>query len=335
MGDPAGIGPEIIARCLADADLRAAARFVVHGCGACLTLAQERCGVSSNWYRVDAAHEPAHRWLDDVVVLDDTSHGDLITLSAEPTKRGGSASKQWVESAIADALLEPHAPRHVDAIVTGPISKQSWNMAGFKWLGHTKLLAARTKSKRACMVFESPQLRVALATVHIPLMSLRDVLTIGCVFEPIDLGWQACQQLGITHPRIAVCGLNPHAGEDGLLGDEENRVIAPAISMAREQGIDVHGPFPADTIFRQAVDGRWDMVVAMYHDQGLIPLKLLGGGTAVNWTVGLPIIRTSPDHGTAFDIAGSAVANHESMRSAISLAVRLAQRNATTAATTS
>jgi len=335
MGDPAGIGPEIIARCLADADLRASARFVVHGCGACLTLAQERCGVLSNWYRVDAAHDPTHRWLDDVVVLDDTSHGDLITLATEPTKRGGSASKQWVESAIADALLEPHAPRHVDAVVTGPISKQSWNMAGFKWLGHTELLAARTKSKRACMVFESPQLRVALATVHIPLMSLRDVLTIGCVFEPIDLGWQACQQLGITRPRIAVCGLNPHAGEDGLLGDEENRVIAPAISMAREQGIDAHGPFPADTIFRQAVGGRWDMVVAMYHDQGLIPLKLLGGGTAVNWTIGLPIIRTSPDHGTAFDIAGSSVANHDSMRSAISLAVQLAQRNATMAATTS
>ena len=333
MGDPGGIGPELIARCLADADLRQRARFIVHGSSAALTLAQERCGVHAQWFRASSDATPRTPWSEDAVVLDDERLTDVLSLEAAPSKRAGHASKQWVENAIADAMRVHDDPRRTDAMVTGPISKEAWGMAGYAWPGHTELLAARTHTKRACMVFDSPRLRVALATVHVPLMDLRNLLTIGRVYDPIDLGHQACLELGVTHPRIAVCGLNPHAGESGRLGDEETRVIAPAIAMARDTGINVHGPFPADTVFRDAAQGRWDMVVALYHDQGLIPLKLLSGGGAVNWTVGLPIVRTSPDHGTAFDIAGKGIADPRSMCSAIDLAIRLvnARRTSTTA----
>jgi 4-hydroxythreonine-4-phosphate dehydrogenase len=174
------------------------------------------------------------------------------------------------------------------------------------------------------MLFESPRLRVALATAHVPLMDIRNMLTIGRVFDPIDLGYNYCRQLGIEKPKIAVCGLNPHAGENGLFGDEEERVIAPAIEIARRNGIDVRGPFPGDTIFIDAAAGKWDLVVAMYHDQGLIPVKLLGFDRAVNITIGLSIVRTSPDHGTAFDIAKKNAASPNSMKAAIELAVKLA-----------
>ncbi|MCH2136761.1 MAG: 4-hydroxythreonine-4-phosphate dehydrogenase PdxA [Phycisphaerales bacterium] len=323
MGDPGGIGPELIARCLAEHDLRLRARFCVHGCPDALAWAQQRCGIDASWTSVPAcASEPPP---DDVIVLHDAQYADMAPMDAMPSKQAGLASKQWVESAIADAMRAPDDPRRTDAIVTAPICKASWGLAGYTWPGHTELLAARTRARRACMVFESPRLRVALATVHVPLMDLRNLLTIGRVFEPIDLGHAACLELGMERPRIAVCGLNPHAGEGGRIGDEETRVIAPAISMARERGIDASGPFPADTIFRDAAAGRWDMVVAMYHDQGLIPLKLLSDSAAVNWTVGLPIVRTSPDHGTAFDIAGKGVADHGSMCRAIELAIRLSE----------
>jgi 4-hydroxythreonine-4-phosphate dehydrogenase len=176
------------------------------------------------------------------------------------------------------------------------------------------------------MLFESPRLRVALATAHVGLMEIRDLLTIGRVFDPIELGAAHCRRLGIDRPRVAVCGLNPHAGERGLFGDEEKRVIAPAIDMARSAGIDAHGPFPGDTIFIDAAAGKWDLVVAMYHDQGLIPVKLLGFDRAVNVTVGLPIVRTSPDHGTAFGIANRNAASPNSMKAAIELAARLARQ---------
>ena len=197
-------------------------------------------------------------------------------------------------------------------------------MAGFKWPGHTELFAARCKATRHTMLFESPRLRVALATAHVPLMDIRNMLTIGRVFDPIDLGYNYCRQLGIEKPKIAVCGLNPHAGENGLFGDEEERVISPAIEIARRNGIDVRGPFPGDTIFIDAAAGKWDLVVAMYHDQGLIPVKLLGFDRAVNITIGLSIVRTSPDHGTAFDIAKKNLASPNSMKAAIELAVKLA-----------
>jgi 4-hydroxythreonine-4-phosphate dehydrogenase len=327
MGDPAGIGPQVLTKALSDARLRHAARFVVYGLNELLTYAADRQEIDPFWVRVqhDAPRASQHI-MDDIVVLDFDEYDGLVRAPHQPSKPGGQASKAFIEEAIADAMRSPDHPRHLDAIVTAPISKTSWRMAGFNWPGHTELLAYRTKAKRHCMMFVSPRLKVALATTHLPLMDVRNVLTIGRVFDPIDLGHEACREMGIARPRIAVTGLNPHAGEGGQFGDEETRLIEPAIEVARDGGIDVHGPFPADTVFIAAAAGDYDLVVAMYHDQGLIPVKLLGWDKAVNWTVGLPIIRTSPDHGTAFDIAGSLKASAGSMLASIELAIDLAVR---------
>ena len=321
MGDPAGIGPEIVAKVISNRDLLQKARFVVYGANDVLTLVADHCSLSPNWFRVSANSDramQAHQ--SDVIILDD-SEDELIQLAHKPSSLGGITSKRWVESAIRDALLPASDPRHIDAVVTAPICKQSWNFAGYKWPGHTELFAVRTKAKRHAMMFVSDSLRVVLATCHIPLMDIRNVLTVGKVHDAIDLAHGACKQLGIQNPRIAVTGLNPHAGEDGVLGDEEQRLIEPAIKLATHHGLQVKGPFPADTIFTKA--SAYDVIVAMYHDQGLLPVKLLSFGSAVNWSVGLPIIRTSPDHGTAFDIAGTNSADPSSIKHAIELACSL------------
>lgn len=333
MGDPAGIGPEVIIKALSDRSIRQQARFVIYGLNELLTYAADRRELDPFWYRVQHdSDRTARRIHEDIVVLDFDEFDGMVQAAHQPSRGGGLSSKAFVEEAITDAMLPCDHPRHVDAVVTGPVCKESWALAGFNWPGHTELFAYRTRAKRHCMMFTSPRLRVALATTHIPLMDIRNALTIGRVFDPIDLGNDACIDLGIRRPRIAVCGLNPHAGENGQFGDEESRLIEPAIKVARDSGIDVHGPYPADTVFIRAAAGDFDLVVAMYHDQGLIPLKLLGWDKAVNWTLGLPIIRTSPDHGTAFDIAGRNLASDGSMKAAIELAARLAANRMAAAA---
>ena len=341
MGDPGGIGAEVIVKALADPHVRRSARFVIYGLNELLAYAADQLEIDPYWFRVQHdASRTSRPITESVVVLDFDEFDGFLQAGHRPTRQSGLASKAFVEEAITDALApkangngngHSHA-RHLDAIVTGPISKEAWSLAGFNWPGHTELLAYRAKSKRHAMMFVSPRLRVALATTHLALMDVRNVLTIGRVFDPIDLGNEACRQLGIDKPRIAVTGLNPHAGEGGQFGDEEHRLIEPAIKVARDGGIDVHGPFPADTIFVKAAAGDFDLVVAMYHDQGLIPVKLLGWDKAVNWTLGLPMIRTSPDHGTAFDIAGKFSASEGSMAAAIKLAVELATGKLVTAA---
>jgi 4-phospho-D-threonate 3-dehydrogenase / 4-phospho-D-erythronate 3-dehydrogenase len=325
MGDPAGIGPEVLVKALADPSLRQSARFVIYGQSDILDYVADLAHVEATWFRVAAASSRAGlKTMGNVVVLDYEEFEGLSGSSRRPSAKSGLASKTYVEDAITDALRPQGDPRRLDAIVTGPISKEAWTLAGYRWPGHTELLAARTKAKRHAMMFVSPRLRVVLATSHIPLMEVRNVLTIGKVFDPIDLGNDFCKQLGIAKPAIAVTGLNPHAGENGLFGDEEERLIKPALEVARRGGINVKGPFPADTIFIDAAAGKYDLVVAMYHDQGLIPVKLLGWDKAVNVTLGLPLIRTSPDHGTAYDIAGQNKASEGSMRAAIDLAIKLA-----------
>jgi 4-hydroxythreonine-4-phosphate dehydrogenase len=325
MGDPAGIGPEVVVKALSDRRLRSLGRYVIYGLNELLAYEADQLEIEPYWYRVQHdSDRSARRIIENIVVLDFDEYDGFIQSRRQPSKPGGLASKSFVEEAIADAMLPEGHPRRLDALVTAPICKASWHLAGFRWPGHTELLASRSKAKRHAMMFVSPRLKVALATAHLPLMQIRDVLTIGRVFDPIDLGHEACRQLGIDRPKIAVTGLNPHAGEGGRIGDEETRLIKPAIDLAITAGMDVHGPFPADTIFIEAASGAYDLVVAMYHDQGLIPVKLLGWDKAVNWTIGLPIIRTSPDHGTAFDIAGSNAASAGSMKAAIELAVRLA-----------
>jgi 4-hydroxythreonine-4-phosphate dehydrogenase len=212
----------------------------------------------------------------------------------------------------------------VQAIATAPVNKEAFRLAGLDWSGHTDLLAHLTGSPHVAMMFYSDALRVVLATVHIPLAEVPRALTQASLEATIDLTARELPRFGIARPRIAVAGLNPHAGEHGLFGREEDTAIRPAIAACRARGIDVSGPFPGDTVFVRARRGDFDVVVACYHDQGLIPVKLVAFGQAVNVTLGLPIIRTSVDHGTAFDIAGKGVADPESMITAVLLAARLA-----------
>ncbi|MCA9292584.1 MAG: 4-hydroxythreonine-4-phosphate dehydrogenase PdxA [Phycisphaerales bacterium] len=331
MGDPSGIGPEVTVRALADRALRSRARCVVFGSIKPWQAAAEACGIEPYWWQCadqEALVEAAH--VQDVVVVDVAPDAPGPGSAREATKAAGSASFQYVERAI-----EHVRTGKANALVTAPINKAAWALAGHgRYAGHTELLASRFRSKRTRMAFVAPQLRVMLATAHVPLMHVSESLTIGRVFETIELGAELCAQLGIASPRIAVCGLNPHAGEGGMLGEEDGRVIQPAIRLAQEQGVDAKGPFPADTVFNAALEApgrpapQFDLVIAMYHDQGLIPVKLLAFDSAVNVTVGLGAIRTSPDHGTAFDLAGRGVANAGSMLAAIELAIRLASARA-------
>ena len=213
----------------------------------------------------------------------------------------------------------------VGAIATAPVNKEAFRLAGLPWAGHTDLLAHLTGVRDVAMMFYSDVLRVVLATIHIPLADVPRMLTAASLEATIGLTARELPRFGIARPRIAVAGLNPHAGEHGLFGHEEETSIGPAIEACRKQGIDVSGPFPGDTVFVRARRGEFDVVVACYHDQGLIPVKLVAFGQAVNVTLGLPMIRTSVDHGTAFDIAGKGVANPESMIAAVLLAARLAR----------
>jgi 4-hydroxythreonine-4-phosphate dehydrogenase len=236
-------------------------------------------------------------------------------LSAE----AGRAAYELIVKATADAQAGI-----VDAIATAPINKEAFKRAGLSWSGHTDLLAHLTGAGRVAMMFHSDELSVVLATVHIALAEVPRALTREGLEATIALTASALPLFIKMPPRIAVAGLNPHAGEHGLFGGEEERVMQPAIASCRARGIDVSGPFPADTVFVRATRGEFDVVIACYHDQGLIPVKLLAFGRAVNVTLGLPIIRTSVDHGTAFDIAGRGVADPGSMIAAVRLAARMA-----------
>jgi 4-hydroxythreonine-4-phosphate dehydrogenase len=231
----------------------------------------------------------------------------------------GRAAYDTIARAVDDALNG-----RVDAIATAPLNKQALRLAGLPWAGHTDLLAHLTGAPFVAMMFESPSLRVVLATVHIALADVPGALTRPLLEATIALTARELPRFGVATPRIAVAGLNPHAGEHGLFGGEDDAVVAPAVAACRGRGVDVVGPIPGDTVFPRAHRGEFDVVVACYHDQGLIPVKLLAFGDAVNVTLGLPIIRTSVDHGTAFDIAGKGIARADSMIAAALLAARLA-----------
>ncbi|MEW5981503.1 MAG: 4-hydroxythreonine-4-phosphate dehydrogenase PdxA [Acidobacteriota bacterium] len=231
---------------------------------------------------------------------------------------GGRAAYDAVVAAVRDAVAG-----RVHAIATAPVSKEAFALAGLPWRGHTELLAHLTGAPDVAMMFYADALRVVLATIHVPLAEVPRLLTRPLLERTIRLAARELPRFGFPAPRLAVAGLNPHAGEAGVLGREEREVIEPAIAACRAGGIDVRGPFPADTLFARATTGEFDAIVACYHDQGLIPVKLLAFGRAVNVTLGLPIIRTSVDHGTAFDIAGQGLASHGSLVEAVRLAARL------------
>jgi 4-hydroxythreonine-4-phosphate dehydrogenase len=285
MGDPAGIGPEIVLKAITDPRVRAVCEPVLYG----PRTAAERKRFTPGVLSADA----------------------------------GRAACEAIEQAVADAMAG-----RLDAIATGPIHKEALALAGVAWRGHTELLAHLTGARDVAMMFDSPRLRVVLVTVHVPLSSVPRLLTQARVETTLALAAEALPRFGVPTPRLALAGLNPHAGEGGLMGSEDQDVLVPAVESARRRGIDVTGPLPADTVFRQAVDGRFDAVIACYHDQGLIPVKLVGFGEAVNITLGLPIVRTSVDHGTAFDIAGRGVADETSLVHAVVLAARLARGEA-------
>ncbi|HYE63717.1 MAG TPA: 4-hydroxythreonine-4-phosphate dehydrogenase PdxA [Phycisphaerales bacterium] len=325
MGDPGGIGPEVVVRALADERVRGLARFTVFGVEGVLAEAARVYGVG--W--------PAEGVVVEARAEDGSWHPERGTARGHDA-RNGEASFRFVERAIECAKLPVGDARRVDAVVTGPISKEAWALAGHRWPGHTELFAARFGTERYAMMFyappaaDAPSLNVILATTHVPLRDVPGAVTRGRVLEVIELADEALRRLGVDRPRVGVCGLNPHAGESGLLGTEDRDVIAPAVEEARARGIEVTGPWPGDTVFLKALHGpgqrpSFDIVVAMYHDQGLAPVKLMARDRTVNVTVGLPVVRTSPDHGTAFDIAGKGVADAGSMKAAIELAVRMSR----------
>jgi 4-hydroxythreonine-4-phosphate dehydrogenase len=241
----------------------------------------------------------------------------------ELSASAGRAAYTCIVSAVSDARAGV-----VHGIATAPVNKLAFARAGLPWKGHTDLLAHLCGVSRVAMLFHSAQLNVVLATVHIPLREVATALTRELVVDTIRLTVSALPAFGIAKPRVALAGLNPHAGEDGLLGSEDEVMLRPAVEEARTFGADVTGPLPADTVFSRAARGEFDVVIACYHDQGLIPIKLLAFGRAVNVTIGLPIVRTSVDHGTAFDIAGKGIADPGSMIEAVLLAARLARHAA-------
>jgi len=230
---------------------------------------------------------------------------------------------QAAYDAIVEAVGDAQAGR-IDAIATAPVNKEAFALAGLPWKGHTDLLGALTGSSRAVMMFYAEPLRVILATVHVSIADVPRVLTADLLRETITITARELPRFGYAAPRLAMAGLNPHAGEHGLMGEEDDRVIAPTVTACRTSGIDITGPIPGDTVFVRATRGEFDAVIACYHDQGLIPVKLLAFGSAVNVTLGLPIVRTSVDHGTAFDIAGQDRADPSSLIHAVLLAARLA-----------
>ena len=248
-------------------------------------------------------------------------------LTPFPVGRIDAGSARAAYDAIVRATRDARDGK-VSAVVTAPVSKEALALAGYPWRGHTDLLAHLCGAPQVAMMFWSERLRVVLATVHIPLSEVSRALTRERIRDVVALTSRSLPSFGISAPRLAMAGLNPHAGEHGVMGDEEDRVIRPALEDARGLGVQIDGPFPGDTVFVRAARGEFDAVIACYHDQGLIPVKLIAFGRSVNVTLGLPIIRTSVDHGTAFDIAGKGVADEGSLVEAILLAARLVSTSA-------
>jgi 4-hydroxythreonine-4-phosphate dehydrogenase len=318
MGDPAGIGPEIIAKALLTPDVYEVCRPLILGDIGCLEIASKGIGSLSFQPISNPSEITARQGLIEVMPLSDLK--DSVR-PGRPTRDGGTAMVDYVLKAV-----ELCTGRHVAAMVTCPISKGLMHQAGYQFEGHTELLAHLTGTKDYVMMLAGDRLKVSLVTIHCALAEVPKRLTSDLILKTIGITYRSLDRdFGIDKPRVAVAALNPHAGESGLFGMEDKTIIGPAVEAARHSGLPVEGPFPPDTIFYHASTGRYDAVVAMYHDQGLIPLKLLHFSDAVNITLGLPIIRTSVDHGTAYDIAGKGVADPSSLIAAIKMAARIVE----------
>lgn len=321
MGDPAGVGPELCLRLLDDDAITSEITPIVFAHADVLRAVATAIGTRFSVDVIDAS-----RWHDRQRAVRTPTVVDIrgpwpisVTPGAVDAATGG-LSFACVEAAIHAALAG-----EVDAVTTGPIHKEAWSQAGVPFPGHTELFADRTAAASSCMMLTSPEITCSLVTVHLSLAEVPQHLSTEQIFRVIELSHQAMQLICGRKPRLQVCGLNPHAGENGLFGDEEQRFIRPAISAAQSRGMDVAGPLPADTAFLPEQRRKTDCYVCMYHDQGLIPLKTLAFYDAVNVTLGLPIVRTSVDHGTALDIAWQGKADATSLFAAVRLAARLAQ----------
>ncbi|MBI5789784.1 MAG: 4-hydroxythreonine-4-phosphate dehydrogenase PdxA [Candidatus Schekmanbacteria bacterium] len=317
MGDPTGIGPEIIVKALSCTEITSNFYPLVIGAPRLI----EQLARKSYFSHVEVIWEvPETPPPPGTIRVFDPYEADLSRLlPGKPSVISGEASLAYIHKAVELAQVG-----QIDAITTAPISKEAIKAAGSPYPGHTEFLADLTKSPTHAMLLVGGSLRVVLATIHIPLAEVPIHLKTQGILDVIHLVDANLNRLGAKEKRIAVAALNPHAGESGIFGNEEQTRITPAIEQAQKEGIAVSGPYPADSLFWRAAQGEFDAVVAMYHDQGLIPLKLLAFHTGVNVTLGLPIIRTSPDHGCAFNLAGKNQANPSSMIEAIKLALRMA-----------
>lgn len=322
-GDPAGVGPELCLRALATPGLGKGCVPVVVGDVTVFERVAAACGIDWSAEVVSVGDwpgmTPSRPTLVDCGAIDGAE-----VVPGKVTAVCGRAAARYVEIAVASAL-----DRQVQAIATAPLHKEALHLGGVPYPGHTEMLAALTGSRRVCMMMASEEIVVSLATRHVPLSKVARVLARDAVVTAIELTDEVMRRLGLEAPRIVVCGLNPHAGEHGLLGKEEAEIVMPAIEQVRSQGITAEGPMAPDTAFLPGTRETTDAYVAMYHDQGLIPFKMLAFDTGVNVTLGLPIVRTSVDHGTAFDIAWRGEASAASLIESIRWAVRLAEEPAT------
>ena len=324
MGDPAGIGPEVIAKAVAGRVLRNICYPIVIGSLPVMERTIKSLALRLEAFRVDG-HEPLPRQHDSIAVLDPLDTPLKRFRPGVSAAETGAASVAFIKKAVDLAQIGC-----IDGIVTAPINKEAINMGGCHYPGHTELLADLTQAQESGMMIVGGPLRIMFVTTHVAIKNLPAHLTQANIEKSIRLAQVALTTLfGIKKPKIGVAALNPHAGEHGLFGDEETRVILPAARVSRAHGILASDPLPADTLFGKAAKGQYDGIVAMYHDQGLIPLKLVAFGTCVNVTVGLPIIRTSVDHGTAFDIVGKGIADPGSLIEAVKLAVKIAKNRPT------
>jgi 4-hydroxythreonine-4-phosphate dehydrogenase len=315
MGHPSGAGPEVVVRALCGGALaRGTDRAAVFGDAGVLERTARAVGLGSRFKALLKSGRAG--------VVEVTSLREKESIAGRPSEAGSLAQVDYVREAVAWA-----ADGRAAALVTAPISKAGMISGGYNFPGHTELLARLTSAPSVAMMFVGPRLKVALATAHVPIAELPSVLKADVILARLRLAVRALQVFyGKKEPSVGVCALNPHGGEEGRLGVEEKAVIAPALELARGEGMDARGPFAADTLFARALRGEFDAVLAMYHDQALIPLKTLGFGKYVNLTLGLPFVRTSPDHGTAFDLAAARSANPSGMAQAIRVAASLSLR---------
>jgi 4-hydroxythreonine-4-phosphate dehydrogenase len=319
LGDVTGIGPEVTLKALALGAQADDTRYLLIGDAEHTRRLNEQLGLRLPLLPDTGSEAPGRFFL--CQPLPDALPSDLLAGSPAAAR----AAVAWVREGAERCLR-----RQLDALVTAPVNKEAIVRAGLAFVGQTELLSQLAGTNRAAMMLLGQDdrgrwLRVALATTHLPIKLVSDHLTQAKIEMVIELAAQACRDLGLPRACVAVCGLNPHAGEGGQMGTEEQTTIAPAVAAARRRQINVVGPLSADALFYHAFKGDYDAVVAMYHDQGLVPLKMIGFETGVNWTLGLPFIRTSPDHGTAYDIAGQGKASPSSMVAAIRLAKQLAR----------